>query len=347
MEMSLWFDCSRMTDARRALLTQFCVGSKESSPTVKAIAPPGIDQGDLVEVSVDDSIILKATAIMYGVPLVAFLAGVLGGYGFSSLAGLTGNPSMALPVVTGFVMLDSRHHPFTQSGHATESHRYCCQQTRSGGGQVPVNTTAIWVLDIVIALGMVFMAVAALVIGRKLGEFSKSLSATIADVQGQADELKSEAVRLMQSTQVTEQHFDQLTRQLTKLTASADTVVKALPAVASGRDNGLLPRLMSTVVGVDVGVQVFQDHLPEEEIMSERNDCGSFMGGLLMGSIVGALVALVLAPQSGEETRKLLKDKAFELGKEISDQTETLKEKGRELLTQDGIEIGESTDTNP
>jgi gas vesicle protein len=81
--------------------------------------------------------------------------------------------------------------------------------------------------------------------------------------------------------------------------------------------------------------------------MSERNDFGSFMGGLLMGSIVGALAALVLAPQSGEETRKLLKDKAFELGKEISDQTETIKEKGRELLTQDGIEIGESTDTNP
>jgi gas vesicle protein len=81
--------------------------------------------------------------------------------------------------------------------------------------------------------------------------------------------------------------------------------------------------------------------------MSERNDCGSFMGGLLMGGIVGALVALVLAPQSGEETRKLLKDKALELGKEISDQTETLKEKGRELLTRDGIEIEESTDTNP
>ena len=67
--------------------------------------------------------------------------------------------------------------------------------------------------------------------------------------------------------------------------------------------------------------------------MSERNDYGSFMGALLMGGILGALVALVLAPQSGEETRKLLKDKAFELGKEISYQTENIKEKGRELLT--------------
>ena len=68
-------------------------------------APPEIALGDLVEVSLDDSIILKASAIMYGVPLVAFLAGVLGGYGFSSLAELSGSLSMALPVVAGFVML--------------------------------------------------------------------------------------------------------------------------------------------------------------------------------------------------------------------------------------------------
>jgi positive regulator of sigma E activity len=81
------------------------VGSKESSPTVRATAPSEIAQGDLVEVSLDDSIILKASAIMYGIPLVAFLAGVLGAYGFSSLAGLSGSLSMALPVVAGFVML--------------------------------------------------------------------------------------------------------------------------------------------------------------------------------------------------------------------------------------------------
>ena len=81
--------------------------------------------------------------------------------------------------------------------------------------------------------------------------------------------------------------------------------------------------------------------------MSEHNDCGSFMGGLLMGAIIGAVAALVLAPQSGEETRKLLKDKALELGKEINDQTETLKEKGRELLTQDAMEIEETPETTP
>jgi Sec-independent protein translocase protein TatA len=123
---------------------------------------------------------------------------------------------------------------------------------------MPVNMTAIWVLDIVIALGMISAAIAVLALGRKLGEFSKSISATMVDMRKQADDLKSEAVRLMQSTQVSEQHFDRLARQLTKLTASADTAVRALPAAASGRDSGLLPRMMSTVVRVVSAYKFFK-----------------------------------------------------------------------------------------
>jgi sigma-E factor negative regulatory protein RseC len=86
-------------------LTQFCAGSKETNSTVRAIARPEIAQGDLVEVSLDDSVLLRASAIMYGVPLVSFLAGVLGGYGLSTLARPSGSLSTALPVVAGFVML--------------------------------------------------------------------------------------------------------------------------------------------------------------------------------------------------------------------------------------------------
>jgi uncharacterized protein YoxC len=117
---------------------------------------------------------------------------------------------------------------------------------------------AIWVLDIVIALGMIFTTIAVLALGRKLGEFSKSLSATIVDVQKQADDLKSEAVRLMQSTQVSEQHFDQLARQLTKLTASADMAVRALPAAASGRDSSLVPRMMGTAISAVSAYKIFK-----------------------------------------------------------------------------------------
>ena len=47
--------------------------------------------------------------------------------------------------------------------------------------------------------------------------------------------------------------------------------------------------------------------------MSDNNEFGSFLSGFLIGGLVGAAVALLMAPQSGEETRTLIYDKGVEL----------------------------------
>jgi gas vesicle protein len=47
--------------------------------------------------------------------------------------------------------------------------------------------------------------------------------------------------------------------------------------------------------------------------MSDNNDFGTFFAGLIVGGLVGAAVALLMAPQSGEETRTLIHDKGIEL----------------------------------
>lgn len=48
--------------------------------------------------------------------------------------------------------------------------------------------------------------------------------------------------------------------------------------------------------------------------MSDRGDeFGAFLVGFLVGGVTGAVAALLLAPQSGEETRALLKEKSIEL----------------------------------
>jgi len=109
-----------------------------------------------------------------------------------------------------------------------------------------VNTSAIWALDIIIALGMVLAGIGMVVLARRMAAFAKSLSATIQDIGKQTMDLESEVTRLMQSTQASEHHFDQLTRQLTKLAASTDTVVKALPSIASSRHGSALPEVLST-----------------------------------------------------------------------------------------------------
>jgi gas vesicle protein len=47
--------------------------------------------------------------------------------------------------------------------------------------------------------------------------------------------------------------------------------------------------------------------------MSDDNDFGTFFAGLIVGGLVGAAVALLMAPQTGEETRGLIRDKGIEI----------------------------------
>ena len=47
--------------------------------------------------------------------------------------------------------------------------------------------------------------------------------------------------------------------------------------------------------------------------MSDRDEFGAFLIGFIVGGLTGAVAALLFAPQSGEETRALIKDKSIEL----------------------------------
>jgi gas vesicle protein len=44
--------------------------------------------------------------------------------------------------------------------------------------------------------------------------------------------------------------------------------------------------------------------------MSEQNKTGAFIGGMLLGSAIGALVGILVTPRSGKETRRILKKSA-------------------------------------
>jgi gas vesicle protein len=47
--------------------------------------------------------------------------------------------------------------------------------------------------------------------------------------------------------------------------------------------------------------------------MSDRDEFGAFLVGFIVGGLTGAVVSLLFAPQTGEETRALIKDKSIEL----------------------------------
>lgn len=66
--------------------------------------------------------------------------------------------------------------------------------------------------------------------------------------------------------------------------------------------------------------------------MENRKEGLSFVFGLMVGTLVGASVAIILAPQSGERTREVLRDRALEYKERAADFASELREDAHELL---------------
>jgi len=62
---------------------------------------------------------------------------------------------------------------------------------------------------------------------------------------------------------------------------------------------------------------------------SEHGGAKTFTAGLLIGALVGAGVALLFAPQSGEETRRLIRRRAKHLADDARDRYEDVRHRVR------------------
>ncbi len=86
-------------------LARLCTGGKGHDSIVTATAPSDILIGDNVELVIDDSVFLKASAVMYGIPLAAFLTGVFAGYGLALSLRLGTGWSSGFSIVFGFALV--------------------------------------------------------------------------------------------------------------------------------------------------------------------------------------------------------------------------------------------------
>ncbi|HEV2180829.1 MAG TPA: YtxH domain-containing protein [Gemmatimonadaceae bacterium] len=68
----------------------------------------------------------------------------------------------------------------------------------------------------------------------------------------------------------------------------------------------------------------------DDEQVNETDPEGSgvamFAGGLMLGLAVGAGLALLMAPQAGDETRRLIRRRARRLGEHMSDRVEDIRD---------------------
>lgn len=62
----------------------------------------------------------------------------------------------------------------------------------------------------------------------------------------------------------------------------------------------------------------------EKKVMPKQNPTGIFIGGLMIGSAVGTVLGLLIAPRPGKETRKVIKKSADALPELAEDLTTSI-----------------------
>jgi gas vesicle protein len=68
--------------------------------------------------------------------------------------------------------------------------------------------------------------------------------------------------------------------------------------------------------------------------MGDKTSGVDFIAGFVVGALVGAAAALLLAPQSGEETRIMIRDKGIEIKDRADEMSVDARRRAEELQTQ-------------
>lgn len=78
--------------------------------------------------------------------------------------------------------------------------------------------------------------------------------------------------------------------------------------------------------------------------MSDRSNFGSSLLTFLSGAAIGAGLALLFAPQTGEETRKQIKDAAEKAADEVKDRSEKVAHGARNAVKQAKAFVAQTKD---
>ncbi len=74
---------------------------------------------------------------------------------------------------------------------------------------------------------------------------------------------------------------------------------------------------------------------------SRLNYLGTFLAGLVLGSLVGAAVAMLMAPASGSDTRRQIREKSVELRAQAEQQMEDARKRAEEMQERSRVVLEE------
>lgn len=78
--------------------------------------------------------------------------------------------------------------------------------------------------------------------------------------------------------------------------------------------------------------------------MSDDSHGWEFFTGFLLGTVVGAAAALLLAPQTGEETREVIRERGIELQGRMGQTTEEARSRAADLASEARSRAAEAQD---
>jgi len=73
--------------------------------------------------------------------------------------------------------------------------------------------------------------------------------------------------------------------------------------------------------------------MQEEKVIVKKGSFGSLASGFIIGGLIGATIALLSAPQSGEETRTMLREKGEELKDQVAETAGQTRERAEKVIS--------------
>ena len=71
----------------------------------------------------------------------------------------------------------------------------------------------------------------------------------------------------------------------------------------------------------------------KQVVVKQRGGFGSMFSGFLIGGLIGAAVALLAAPQSGVETRSMIRDRAENVRDQAMDMADNTMDKAQKVVS--------------